>query len=90
VSDVYILLPKNWQGDAILGDTQANMPGIKVVPWDFEPEGPKVYAPRNSSAHAGIISLMQGREPGLTPFPFIKRELSLSDKQISRICVHAS
>lgn len=28
VSDVYILLPKNWQGDAILSDIQANMPGI--------------------------------------------------------------
>jgi hypothetical protein len=85
VSDVYILLPKHWQGDAILDDIQANMPGIKVVPWDYEPDGPKVYAPRSSSAHAGIISLMQGRGPGLTPFPFIKRELSLSDKQISRI-----
>jgi hypothetical protein len=35
VSDVYITLPKNWQGDAILGDIQANMPGINVVPWDY-------------------------------------------------------
>ena len=32
VSDVYILLPKNWQGDAILDDIQVNMPGINVVP----------------------------------------------------------
>ena len=85
VSDVYILLPKNWQGDAILGDIQANMPGINVIDWDYEPEGPKVYAPRSSSAHAGIISLMRSREAGLTPFPYVKRELSLSDKQISRI-----
>jgi hypothetical protein len=28
---------------------------------------------------------MQGREAGLTPFPFIQRQLSLSKKQISRI-----
>ena len=61
------------------------MPGIKVVPWDFEPDGPKVYAPRNSSAHAAILTLMRGREPGLTPFPFIQQQLSLSPKQISRV-----
>jgi hypothetical protein len=85
VSDVYIMLPKNWQGDVILGDIQANMPGINVVPWDYEPDGPKVYAPRSSSAHAAIISLMRSREAGMTPFPFIQRQLSLSSKQISRI-----
>jgi hypothetical protein len=46
VSDVYILLPMNWQGAAILDDIQTNMPGIDVVPWDFEPDGPKVYRSR--------------------------------------------
>ena len=85
MSDVYILLPKNWQGDAIIDDVQANMPGINLAPWDFEPDGPKVYAPRSSSANAGIISLMRAREPGLTPFPIIQRQLSLSKKQISRV-----
>jgi hypothetical protein len=84
-ADVYILLPTNWQGDAILHDIQTNMPGIQVALWDFEPDGPKVYAPRSSSAHAAIISLMRGREPGWTPFPFIQRQLSLSKKQISRV-----
>jgi hypothetical protein len=85
VSDVYILLPKNWQGDAILDDIQTNMPGINVVPWAFEPDGPKVYAARSNSAHAAIISLMRSRKPGLTPFPFIQGQLSLSPKQISRV-----
>ena len=59
--------------------------GINVVSWDFEPDGPKVYAPRSSSAHAAIISLMRSREPGLTPFPYIQRQLSLSPKQGSRV-----
>ena len=84
-ADIYLLLPKNWQGDAILDDIQANMPGIDCVPWDFEPDGPKVYAPRSSSAHAAIISLMQGRGAGMTPFPLIQRELSLTKKQVSRV-----
>jgi imidazolonepropionase len=85
VSDVYILLPKHWQGDAILGDIQGNMPGINVVPWDYEPDGPKVYAPRSSSASAAIISLMRSRAAGMTPLPYIQDQLSLSVKQIRRI-----
>src|SRR5205085_4372788 len=85
VSDVYILRPKNWQGDAVLSDIETSMPGITVVPWDFQPEGPKVYAPRNRSAHAAIISLMQSREAGAAPFPLIQRQLSLSKKQIGRV-----
>src|SRR5258707_714541 len=85
LSDVYILLPKNWQGDAILDDIQTNMPGINVVPWGFEPDGPKVYAARSNSAHAAIISLMRSREAGATSFPFIQRQLSLNPKQISRV-----
>ncbi len=56
-----------------------------MTDWDYEPDGPKVYAPRSSSAHAAIISLMRGRNAGQTPFPFIKRQLSLSDKQMNRI-----
>jgi hypothetical protein len=35
VSDVYILLPKNWQGAAILDDIQTNMPGINVQAFTF-------------------------------------------------------
>jgi hypothetical protein len=85
VADVYILLPKRWQGDAILGDIQGNMPGINVVPWDYEPDGPKVYAPRSSSATAGIISLMRQQAAGMTPFPFIQQQLSLSSTRIRRI-----
>jgi hypothetical protein len=53
--DIYIALPKNWQGDAILHDITQSMPGIKVEPWDYEPDGPKVYAPRSSSANEAII-----------------------------------
>jgi hypothetical protein len=79
-ADVYILLPMHWQGDAILEDIQDNMPGINIVPWDFEPNGAKVYAPRSTSAHAAIISFMQGRGAGLTAFPLIQRQLSLSKK----------
>jgi hypothetical protein len=61
------------------------MPGIRVVPWDFEPDGPKAYAPRSNSAAEAVIGLMRDRKPGAVLLSYVKRELSLSDKQLSRL-----
>jgi hypothetical protein len=84
-SDVYIVLPKDWRGDAITEDICANMPGIRVVPWDFEPDGPKVYAARSGSAAEAVIGLMRDRRPGQISLPHVQRELSLSKKQTDRL-----
>jgi hypothetical protein len=84
-SNVYIVLPKDWRGDAISDDICTNMPGIRVVPWDFEPDGPKVYAARSGSAAEAVIGLMRDRKPGPMSLPHIQRELSLTKKQMSRL-----
>jgi hypothetical protein len=84
-SDVYIVLPKDWRGDAISDDICTNMPGIRVVPWDFEPDGPKVYAARSGSAAEAVIGLMRDRKPGPMSLSHIQRELSLSKKQVERL-----
>jgi len=63
-ADVYVVLRKDWRGDAILDDIRMNMRGIQVVPWDFDPDGPKVYAPRSGSAAEGVIGLMRDGNPG--------------------------
>jgi hypothetical protein len=63
-TDVYIVLPKDWRGDTVLEHIHLNMPGIHEVPWDFEPDGPKVYAPRSNSAAEAVIGLMRDRKPG--------------------------
>jgi hypothetical protein len=84
-SDVYIVLPKDWRGDAISDDICTNMPGIRVVPWDFEPDGPKVYAARSGSAAEAVIGLMRDRKPGPMSLPHIQRELSLSRRQMERL-----
>jgi len=83
-TDVYIVLPKDWRGDSILNDILLNMPGIKEVPWDFEPDGPKVYVPRPGSANDAIVGLMRDHKPGKVPLPTIRRELSLSKSQDKR------
>jgi hypothetical protein len=83
--DIYIALPKSWQGDAILHDIKHSMPGIKEEHWDYEPDGPKVYAPRTHSANEAIISFMTTREPGPTPLSLIARELQLRPRQMGRV-----
>ena len=84
-SDVYIVLPKDWRGDAIMDDIRTNMPGIRVVPWYFEPDGPKVYAARSGSATEAVIGLMRDRKPGTVSLLHIRRELSLSPRQMERL-----
>jgi hypothetical protein len=69
----------------VLEHIHLNMPGIQEVPWDFEPDGPKVYAPRSKSAAEAVIGLMKDRKPGAVLLSHIKRELSLSDKQLARL-----
>ncbi|WP_316186332.1 MULTISPECIES: hypothetical protein [unclassified Bradyrhizobium] len=84
-ADIYILLPKDSRGDVILQDIHANMPGIKEVAWEFEPDGAKVYAPRSNSTADVVIEMMRTREPGRTPLSYIRTQLSLTDKQFRRL-----
>jgi len=84
-ADIFIVLPKDWRGDAILEDIRANMPNIRETPWAFEPDGPKVYAPRSKSAAEAVIGLMRSRESGATPLPYVQRQLSLTKRQLARL-----
>jgi hypothetical protein len=84
-ADVYIVLPKDGRGDAILHDIHANMPEIREVEWQFEPDGPKVYAPRNKSAAQAVIEMMRTRQPGTTPLSYVRTQLTLTQKQFGRL-----
>jgi hypothetical protein len=84
-ADVYIVLPQDWRGDAILDDIRMNMPGINVAPWDFEPDGPKAYAPRSSSAAEAVVGLMRDRKSGPVLLSCVQRELSLTRRQLARL-----
>jgi hypothetical protein len=65
-ADIYIALPKDKTGDAVLQDILADMPSIRVVPWNFELDGPKVRKARSGTSHAALITLMSNRLPGET------------------------
>lgn len=84
-ANIYIVLPKDVDGDAILTNIRADMPGLKVVEWSFEMDGPKVKRPRKGSSHEALIAFMGERLPGKTPLSLIRRELSLSDTGLKKL-----
>jgi hypothetical protein len=76
-ADIFIVLPADTTGDGILDDIKSEMPGLRIVPWDFEMDGEKVRRPRNGSAHTALITFMKHRLPGETAMSTIQRELGL-------------
>lgn len=84
-ADIYIVLPKDKTGDAILRDILADMPSIRVVPWNFELDGPKVRKARAGTSHAALITLMTNRLPGETAMPHIQRELGLDRLKLKKL-----
>lgn len=76
-ADVFIVLPQDATGDAILEDIKLDMPEIDVRHWDFELDPPKVKKPRNGSSHQRLIEYMAGSEPGTVPLSTVQHALSL-------------
>jgi len=76
-TDVFIVLPNDAEGDAILGHIQEEMPGAGVVPWAFEMDGTAERVRRGSS-HAAVLALMANRLPGETPMSHVRSELGLT------------
>ena len=85
-TDVFIVLPADRSGDAILADIKADMPDIAVVTWSFELDGPKVKRPREGSSHPALITLMRNAEQGESiPLSTIQRELGLTPSGLSKL-----
>jgi hypothetical protein len=84
-ADIYIVLPKDRTGDAILQDILADMPNIRVVPWAFELDGAKVRKARTGTSHEALITLMVNRLPGETAMPHVQRELGLDRSKLKKL-----
>jgi hypothetical protein len=79
------VLPKDKTGDAILRDILADMPSIRVVPWNIELDGPKVRKARTGTSHAALITLMTNRLPGETAMSHVQRELGLDSLKLKKL-----
>jgi hypothetical protein len=75
--DVYIVLPEGKNGDAILDHIRKELPGIEVVAWPFELDGPKVRLKHTVPPHQRVFDFMETRGPGSTSLTTIRRELGL-------------
>jgi hypothetical protein len=80
-TDVFIVLPRGADGDAILAHLREEMPGAVMAPWEFEIEGPSERVRRGSS-HEALLALMGNRLPGETPMSYIKTELGLTPSAV--------
>lgn len=80
-TDIFIVLPEGFQGEAILRNIHQEMPGIRLEPWNFKLDGPKADV-RRASYHQPLVSFMKTRLPGETSIKEIVVELDLtkSDK----------
>ncbi|WP_316232853.1 hypothetical protein [Bradyrhizobium sp. SZCCHNPS2010] len=76
-ADVFIVLPEGGQGDDILAAIRREMPGLQVIDWPFEPDGPKVRRGSAGTPHERLLTFMGNREPGRTSMTAVARELGL-------------
>jgi hypothetical protein len=84
-ADIFIVLPKDKTGDAILQDIRSDMPGLNVVAWDFELDGLKARSPRKGTSHEALIAFMATRPPGETAMSTVKSALDLSPKKLKNL-----
>lgn len=84
-ADIYVVLPKDQTGDAILHDIRLDMPGIHEVLWTFELDGPTVPKVRKGSSHEALITYMTTRLPGETEMSIIRIELDLTKTTLKRL-----
>jgi hypothetical protein len=77
-ADIFIVLPKDAMGDAVLDDIKADMPGIKVIGWDFALDAPKEKKPRTGSTHHRLIGYMAQQPAGSVSLSTVQRDLQLT------------
>lgn len=78
-ADIFIVLPSGERGHDILAAIRREMPGLRVVDWPFDPDGPKVHKRNTKSApHERLLTFMRNRAPGSATMTAIGRELGLS------------
>jgi hypothetical protein len=77
-ADIFIVLPEDITGDAILDDIKADMPGLDVRRWDFQLDPPKVKKPRVGSSHEKLIVYMAKQPVGSVSLSDIQHDLQLT------------
>jgi hypothetical protein len=84
-ADIFVVLPQDRTGEAILDAIRADMPRINVQPWDFDLDEPRVRKPRAGSSHAKLIAYMTEQLPGTVSLSVIQRELMIGKSGLKKL-----
>jgi hypothetical protein len=84
-ADIFIVLPTDKTGDAILQDIRSDMPGLNMVTWDFKLDGLKTRQPRKGTSHEALLTFMANRLPSETAMSTVKSALDLSPKKLKNL-----
>lgn len=79
-TDVFVILPSDKVGDAVLENLKVEMPGLRVTEWDFQLDGANATQIRKGSSHDALLAYMENRLPGETAMTALQKELGLSSK----------
>ncbi|MHC2561447.1 DEAD/DEAH box helicase family protein [Bradyrhizobium liaoningense] len=88
-ADIFIVLPQDAMGEAVLDAIKADMPGIAVRQWDFELDAPKGKRPRESS-HTRLIAYMEEQPAGTVSLTEIQHSLKLTSLKKLRETLNAA
>jgi hypothetical protein len=82
-TDVFIVLPEDVTGEAILNAIETEMPKICVKEWDFGLDSSRKKEPkiRKGSGHASLLAYMRNQSPGEYAVAKIKSDLEMSDSK---------
>ena len=84
-ADIFIVLPQDTTGEAILEAIRADMPGLSVVPWEFDLDGPKARSPRVNSSHAKLLGYMETEPSGAVSLSHIQHALGISEAALRKL-----
>ncbi|UPT96301.1 hypothetical protein J4G48_0046040 [Bradyrhizobium barranii subsp. apii] len=88
-ADIFIVLPQDAMGEAVLDAIKADMPGIAVRQWDFDLDPPKGRSPRESS-HTRLIAYMEEQPAGTVSLTEIQHSLKLTSIKKLRETLNAA
>ena len=77
-ADIFIVLPSGERGDDILAAIRREMPGLQVVDWPFELDGPKVRKSKAGTPQGRLLTYMENRAPGRTSLRAVASEFGLT------------
>lgn len=89
-ANIFIVLPQDAVGDAILDDIKVDMPGIGVKQWDFALDAAEVKKPRTGSSHVRLIDYMARQSAGTVSLTDIQHSLKLTSLKKLRETLNAT